>query len=223
MAVTAARRAARDAGQQPPGGPLTRQALDNFRGTEVAAARRGQTRGLTAAAKDQPRPRAEGDGRAPRLGRRRDRGAALPRCAAPERGGGPALDRRRPERRRGRRRHPPPRDDERRRRSRSAARPVENDRHLGHQGRRVRIPDLAPRPAPRPPPSSPASRTRPARPPGTGGTTRSMVNVRGASNAPLFMIDWTTDPGMRRRVQVGLNKGEAHHRGLDHLSEHPPV
>ncbi len=23
----------------------------------------------------------------------------------------------------------------------------------------------------------------------------------------LFMIDWTTDPGMRRRVQVGLNKG----------------
>jgi TnpA family transposase len=27
----------------------------------------------------------------------------------------------------------------------------------------------------------------------------------------LFMIDWTTDPGMRRRVQVGLNKGEAHH------------
>ena len=34
-------------------------------------------------------------------------------------------------------------------------------------------------PAPRPPPSSPASRTRPARPPGTGSTTRSMVNVRG--------------------------------------------
>ena len=25
------------------------------------------------------------------------------------------------------------------------------------------------------------------------------------------MIDWTTDPGMRRRAQVGLNKGEAHH------------
>ena len=48
MAVTAARRAARDAGQQPPGGPLTRQALEDFRGTEVAAARRGQTRGLTA-------------------------------------------------------------------------------------------------------------------------------------------------------------------------------
>ena len=48
MAVTAARRAARDAGQQPPDGPLTRQALEDFRGTEVAAARRGQTRGLTA-------------------------------------------------------------------------------------------------------------------------------------------------------------------------------
>ena len=48
MAVTAARRAARDAGQQPPDGPLTRQALEEFRRTEVAAARRRQTRGLTA-------------------------------------------------------------------------------------------------------------------------------------------------------------------------------
>ena len=27
----------------------------------------------------------------------------------------------------------------------------------------------------------------------------------------LFMIDWATDPDMRRRAQVGLNKGEAHH------------
>ena len=26
-----------------------------------------------------------------------------------------------------------------------------------------------------------------------------------------FMLDWTTDPDMRRRAQVGLNKGEAHH------------
>ena len=25
------------------------------------------------------------------------------------------------------------------------------------------------------------------------------------------MLDWTTDPDMRRRAQVGLNKGEAHH------------
>ena len=25
------------------------------------------------------------------------------------------------------------------------------------------------------------------------------------------MIDWTTDPDRRRRAQVGLNKGEAHH------------
>ena len=25
------------------------------------------------------------------------------------------------------------------------------------------------------------------------------------------MIDWTTDPDMRRRTQVDLNKGEAHH------------
>ncbi|MCY4506134.1 MAG: tyrosine-type recombinase/integrase [Acidobacteria bacterium] len=48
MAVTAARRAARDTGQQPPDGPLTRQALDNFRGTDVDGARREQTRGLTA-------------------------------------------------------------------------------------------------------------------------------------------------------------------------------
>ena len=48
MAVTAARRAARDTGQQPPDGALTRQALDNFRGTDVDGARREQTRGLTA-------------------------------------------------------------------------------------------------------------------------------------------------------------------------------
>ena len=33
----------------------------------------------------------------------------------------------------------------------------------------------------------------------------------GRVERSLFMIDWTTDPGMRRRVQVGLNKGEAHH------------
>ena len=25
------------------------------------------------------------------------------------------------------------------------------------------------------------------------------------------MIDWTTDPAMRRRAKIGLNKGEAHH------------
>ena len=33
----------------------------------------------------------------------------------------------------------------------------------------------------------------------------------GRIERSLFMIDWTTDPGMRRRVQVGWNKGEAHH------------
>ena len=33
----------------------------------------------------------------------------------------------------------------------------------------------------------------------------------GRIERSLFMIDWTTDPGMRRRAQVGLNKGEAHH------------
>ena len=33
----------------------------------------------------------------------------------------------------------------------------------------------------------------------------------GRVERSLFMIDWTTDPGMRRRVQVGLNKSEAHH------------
>ena len=27
----------------------------------------------------------------------------------------------------------------------------------------------------------------------------------------LFMIEWTTDPAVRRRALVGLNKGEAHH------------
>ena len=32
----------------------------------------------------------------------------------------------------------------------------------------------------------------------------------GRIERSLFMIDWTTDPGMRRRAQVGLNKGEAH-------------
>ena len=33
----------------------------------------------------------------------------------------------------------------------------------------------------------------------------------GRVERPLFMMDGTTAPGMRRRVQVGLNKGEAHH------------
>ena len=33
----------------------------------------------------------------------------------------------------------------------------------------------------------------------------------GRVERSLFMIDWTTDPDMRRRAQVGLNKGEAHH------------
>ena len=51
MAVAAVRRAARDAGQQLPDGPLTRQALEGFRRAEAAdttPARRGQARGLTA-------------------------------------------------------------------------------------------------------------------------------------------------------------------------------
>ena len=33
----------------------------------------------------------------------------------------------------------------------------------------------------------------------------------GRVERSLFMIDWATDPDMRRRAQVGLNKGEAHH------------
>ena len=33
----------------------------------------------------------------------------------------------------------------------------------------------------------------------------------GRVERSLFMMDWTTAPRMRRRVQVGLNKGEAHH------------
>ena len=33
----------------------------------------------------------------------------------------------------------------------------------------------------------------------------------GRVERSLFMMDGTTDPGMRRRVQGGVNKGEAHH------------
>ena len=33
----------------------------------------------------------------------------------------------------------------------------------------------------------------------------------GRVERSLFMIDWITDPDMRRRAQIGLNKGEAHH------------
>ena len=33
----------------------------------------------------------------------------------------------------------------------------------------------------------------------------------GRIERSLFMLDWTTNPEMRRRAQVGLNKGEAHH------------
>ena len=33
----------------------------------------------------------------------------------------------------------------------------------------------------------------------------------GRVERSLFMIDWTTDPDMRRRAQSGLNKGESHH------------
>ena len=50
LAVAAVRRAARDAGEEPPAGPLTRQALEGFRRSVAAdaPARRGQARGLTA-------------------------------------------------------------------------------------------------------------------------------------------------------------------------------
>ena len=50
LAVAAVRRAARDAGEEPPAGPLTRQALEGFRraAEALAPARRGQARGLTA-------------------------------------------------------------------------------------------------------------------------------------------------------------------------------
>ena len=33
----------------------------------------------------------------------------------------------------------------------------------------------------------------------------------GRIERSLFMIEWTTDPAVRRRALVGLNKGEAHH------------
>ena len=50
LVVAAVRRAARDAGEGPPAGPLTRQALEGFRRapTGDVPARRGQARGLTA-------------------------------------------------------------------------------------------------------------------------------------------------------------------------------
>ena len=86
LAVAAVRRAARDAGEEPPAGPLTRQGLEGFRRSAAAdaPARRGQARGLTAeecaavlATCGRPRrtgrrPRARRDGRA-RWRRRRHR------------------------------------------------------------------------------------------------------------------------------------------------------
>ena len=33
----------------------------------------------------------------------------------------------------------------------------------------------------------------------------------GKIERTIFMLDWLQDPELRRRVQVGLNKGEAHH------------
>ena len=33
----------------------------------------------------------------------------------------------------------------------------------------------------------------------------------GRVESSLFVMDWNTDPGLRCRGQVGLNKGEAHH------------
>ena len=50
VVVAAVRRAARDVGEEPPAGPLTRQALEGFRRAAVAdvPAGRGQARGLTA-------------------------------------------------------------------------------------------------------------------------------------------------------------------------------
>ena len=33
----------------------------------------------------------------------------------------------------------------------------------------------------------------------------------GRVERTLFMIDWALDPGMQRRAQIGLNKGESHH------------
>ena len=37
----------------------------------------------------------------------------------------------------------------------------------------------------------------------------------------LFMIDWATDPDMRRRAQSGLNKGESHHALKRAINFHP--
>ena len=41
--------------------------------------------------------------------------------------------------------------------------------------------------------------------------TEAALREVGRIERSLFMIDWTTAPDMRRRAQVGLNKGEAHH------------
>ena len=44
----------------------------------------------------------------------------------------------------------------------------------------------------------------------------------GRIERSLFMIEWTTDPDVRRRALVGLNKGEAHH-ALKRAIKLPPT
>ena len=45
----------------------------------------------------------------------------------------------------------------------------------------------------------------------------------GRVERSLFMIDWATDPDMRRRALVGLNKGEAHHALKRAINPVPPA
>ena len=114
LVVAAVRRAAHDANENAPDGPLTRQTLEGFRRTAAAAgapAHRSPARGLTAEECDAVlaaccRRRRTGSGlereeTAMRRGldRRGDRRAAVSRRPAPQRSGRPALGRRRPVRR----------------------------------------------------------------------------------------------------------------------------
>ena len=43
------------------------------------------------------------------------------------------------------------------------------------------------------------------------GTMRPSQLLRKLAAYPCSMIEWTTDPDVRRRALIGLNKGEAHH------------
>ena len=68
--------------------------------------------------------------------------------------------------------------------------------------------DVEPEPDGRVDPAGPEN--RPAEPAATPRTCRPR-RCPGSAAARCARRCWTTDPDMRRRAQVGLNKGEAHH------------